>query len=278
MVEPKDDVNSIFYWWPLIKDVAVPKPRTVLIEYMGNTLEADSPEWRDFILSVRAVTDSFGYPVFIRGGSMSAKHDWKDSCYLADPKMLLGQAHNILMCHLMAMGLRVDFTGIAVRELLQLETAFTAFPGDMPISKEVRVFWKDGQYQCHHPYWPPSSIWKASIDDWYPILKELQTLQPWEIFIIKEKAALVAEALDAGPLGYGYWSMDFCKTVDGMWYFTDLGTGNESYHWSTCPNASERMKQYPDPEDEEKIADNPGPTGRAEKIKAFKEAFQVEIQ
>jgi len=267
MLTSRSSVNDIFYWYPLIKNVDVPMPRTILIEYMGNSLERDSPEWRDFILGVQAITDSFGYPVFIRGGDMSAKHEWKDSCYLDDPKKLSSQAHNILVSHLMVMGIRMDFTGIAVREFLELQSAFKAFGGEMPIAREFRFFWKDGEYQCHHPYWPPSSIWYASEDGWYGMLREMQILWTYELDELKRYGDRIAEALDAGPLGYGHWSMDFCKTVDGTWYLTDLATGLESYHWGTCSNAPEDMKKYPDPENEEKIAENPGPTGRAERYK-----------
>jgi len=262
-------VNSIWYWWPLVKDVGVPVPRTTLVEYRGHTLESESEEWDRFAAKVRRVCDGYGYPVFMRCGGLSGKHQWVDTCYVDAPEKVSGNAYRILEAVLMVMGTRVDFDGIAVRELLELEHSFTAFKG-MPMAKEFRFFARNGEYECHHPYWPPSSIRRPSVDSWLEELKALQALSSDELEILKGYTARISKALDAGPQGMGWWSIDFCKTVDGVWYLTDLGTGEVSYHWNTCPHAPEDMSVYPHPEDPEGLAKIRGPTKRRERLAALK--------
>ena len=40
-------VNSIWYWWPLVKNVGVPVPRTTLVEYRGHTLEPEPERMKE---------------------------------------------------------------------------------------------------------------------------------------------------------------------------------------------------------------------------------------
>lgn len=271
------DVNSIFYWWPIVKTLKVPVPKTTLIPYDGTIFldnEEAKPEFMAFVDEVGTVTDGYGYPVFIKCGGLSGKHQWRNTCFLERREDLSAHIYAIIEEVLMIMGIRLDFDGIAVRELLELESAFTAFSGKMPVSKEFRFFARDGDYLCHHPYQPPNSIRSPSIDDWYEVLKKLQALEEWELDLLKEYTIAIATTLDEGALGYGYWSLDFCKTKDGIWYLTDLGTGNESYHWSTCLNASgEMMEHFGNPEDPDNIAEILGPTGREAYWKAIKERY-----
>lgn len=271
------DINSIFYWWPIIKDLGIPVPRTTLIPYDGTIFierEEANEEFIKLVDDVRKVCDEYGYPVFIRCGGLSAKHEWKDTCYVTDPDKLDYQIRNIITSVLMIMGIRLDFDGIAVREFLKLESSFTAFGGDMPIAKEFRFFARDGDYECHHPYWPPTSLWRVSSDNWYQELKEMQQLIDAEFNLLKDYTRILSRTLDKKGRGTGWWSLDFCKTIDGIWYLTDLATGAESYHWSTCPHAPEKMRDYPDPEDPEKLAEIDGPTARAERIRLFKERYK----
>jgi len=269
------DVNSIFYWWPLVKDLGIPMPKTTLIPYDGDLFldsHSDSPpEFTELVAQVKAACEEYGYPAFIRCGGLSAKHEWKNTCYLEGPSDIPGHIFNLMEAVLMVMGMRLDFDGIAVREFLHLENRFKAFGGEMPIAKEFRFFARNGEYECHHPYWPPSSIWKPSIDGWYEALKGMQTLTDEELGLLKGYSSKLAIKLDEGELGTGWWSLDFCKTVDGVWYLTDLAVGENSYHWSTCPHSPEDMSQYPDPEDPEKIGEALGPTARAERMRKIRE-------
>ena len=270
------DVNSIFYWWPLIRDLDIPKPKTTLIPHTGSIIFDpdldDAKEYLRFVKKVRRTCDKYGFPVFIRCGGLSAKHSWVDTCYVDDPERLGHQIYRIMERVLMVEGIRLDFDGIAVREFLQLEHRFKAFNG-MPVAKEFRFFASGGEYECYHPYWPPSTISRPSIDNWYEELKSMQTLTDEEFSLLKGYTAEVATALDRGPLGTGWWSIDFCKTIEGEWYITDLATGEVSGHWNTCPHAPEDMKRYPDPEDPDKLAEIAGPTRRAEIIAAINRRY-----
>ena len=271
------DVNSIFYWWPIVKDLGVPVPRTTLVKYDGGIFldkEENIPGFLSLVEQVGDTCDEYGYPVFIRCGGLSGKHDWKNTCYVEEREGLAVHIARIMEEVLMIMGVRLDFDGIAVREFLKLEHKFKAFWGEMPVGKEFRFFARDGEYECHHPYWMPVAIQKPSIDDWLEVLMGMWDLEPDEFELLKGHTATIATALDEGPLGYGWWSLDFCKTIDGTWYLTDLGTGKESEHWPTCPYAPDRERRFDDPMDPKRLAEIMGPTKMKEHLKRLKEKYE----
>lgn len=187
------DINSIFHWWPVIKDLGVPVPKTTLIPYSGTALdfydadkEEEHKEFIAFVDEVGEATDEYGYPVFIRCGGLSDKLSWEESCYVQEKEQLAENISTIMMAVLMVEGIKLEFDGIAVREFLNLESKFVAFGGKMPIAKEFRFFARNGEYECHHPYWPPTAINIPSIDNWFEELKKLQQLEEDELELLKK--------------------------------------------------------------------------------------------
>jgi len=239
--------NSMFYWWPKIKKLDIPQPKTFMVRFKGDfTFEVIdgniNPSWERFFAKVEAEAKKIGYPLFLRSDETSNKHEWKDSCYVESEEKLVPNFCRILEMIAMAFGL--GFSGVAVREFLDLDAKFTSHWGGMPVACERRYFVRDGQVECWHPYWPPSAIRKPSIKNWLGVLRELQTPTGDELNLLNRYACLVGEALG------GYWSVDFCRHKNGSWYLTDMALGEDSYHWPTCQYASERMlSQYGDPED-----------------------------
>jgi hypothetical protein len=241
----------MFYWWPLVKDCGVPMPKTVMVRHEGafkGRLSFDPIDGKpdsDFdvmLEGVKVAAAEIGYPVFIRSDGTANKHDWKNSCYVESEDQLRSHICNILEMTAMAFGLR--FNGIAVREFLELNWKFTAMRGDMPVAREFRMFVKDGVCQCMHPYWPPASINNASIDNWYEVLTEMQSIKN-----STEGSKLTLLAEKVGEVIEGYWSIDLCQLKDGQWFMTDMAVAEESYHWGTCPNAPPEMLRnygYPD--------------------------------
>jgi len=242
--------NSMFYWWPLIEDLPIPKPKTILVKHEGAFKgklsyapfrgEPD-PYFDKLVEEVKKAAKEIGYPVFIRSDQTSAKFEWKNTCYVESEEQIRRNILNIL--EFTAMTFTLSFFGIAVREFLELDWRFTSHKG-MPVAAERRYFVKDGKVICWHPYWPPASIRNPSIDNWLEVLKELQTPTEGEVELLTHYAELIGERLG------GYWSIDFCRHKNGTWYLTDMALGKDSYHWATCPNAPPEMLQmYGDPED-----------------------------
>jgi len=131
----------------------------------------------------------------------------------------------------------LDCQALAVREYIQPAALFRAFYGDLPIGRERRYFVRDGQAECHHPYWPADAIERAftingelvpaiEVDfDWRPLLAELSVESSEEIVLLTGYAETVGRAV-----GDGYWSVDFMQGADGRWWFIDMAQGNDSWH------------------------------------------------
>lgn len=216
-------------WYPLVKDI-VPTPKTEIMQTdveLEQLWDCKTPEGFDaFIKKLRAVVNRIGLPAFLRTGCGSNKHDWKNSCYVTDASKLEQHVANI-----------VEFCGMAdlptevwvVREMLPTVPAFSAFYGQMPITKERRYFVNDGKVVCHHPYWPKESIkgQSPSVRHWWGLLQNLnkETAQ--------ERHFLSAQTRKVGKAVPGYWSVDWLWTTKG-WYLTDMGSGEQSYHWPDC--------------------------------------------
>ena len=158
--------NSMFYWWPLVKDLPVPQPRTVMVRHEGafkgrlsyDPIDGKPDEYfNEMLEKVKVAAAELGYPVFIRSDGTSNKHDWKNSCYVESEDQLQGHICNILEFTAMVM-MGPSFMGIAVREFLELDWAFKSHYGEMPVAREFRMFVREGTLECWHPYWPPSAI------------------------------------------------------------------------------------------------------------------------
>jgi len=167
--------NSLFYWFPLIKDLGVPMPETIMIPFptedtwWGFRKLFDHPDkepegWTDYVKLVGEACDKIGYPVFLRSDETSHKHGWKDTCYLTGSDDIPSHLYEIMEFTEMAGWLGgLSIHGYAVRRFLELDTKFTAFHGRMPVATEFRFFVRDGKLQCWHPYWFPACMVTPSI-------------------------------------------------------------------------------------------------------------------
>ena len=228
-------------------------PKTTLIMHpniiIGKPISYDpldgkpEPAFDTMLEKVKEAAAEIGYPVFIRSDGTANKHDWKNSCYVESEDQLRSHICNILEMTAMTMA-GLSFNGVAVREFLELDWKFKAFYGEMPIAREFRMFVKDGVCECMHPYWPPASIQRASIDNWYEVLTEMQTIKN-----STEGSELTLLAEKVGESIAGHWSIDLCQLKDKRWFMTDMAVAEDSYHWGTCPNAPPHMLErygYPD--------------------------------
>jgi len=232
--------NSMFYWYPRIKDLGIPMPRTILIPfdrplgYYSFYSECDKVPLEEYITKVRRLhaESGFGLPVFLRTDEASNKHAWKSSCYVTDMERIGSHLQNLLEFSAMV---DIGVRGFVLREFLRLRVGFYAFRGRMPIAREFRFFVRDGEVECWHPYWPPASIEHPDNEAYKVILHEFSRLRESEHKVLTEYAEKIGRAVG------GYWSIDFCELRDGGWMMTDMALGEDSYHWSTCEHAPEEM-------------------------------------
>lgn len=225
------DKTSMLYWWPKVKSLDIPAPRTEIVEIPYNHLAAMLDDKRlpsGYEESIIKAGEKIGYPFFLRTDMASAKHQWERTCFVPKVEELFRHIWALIDTTLAAgMFGELDPNALIFREYLLLDSAFTAFNG-LPISRERRYFVRDGIVECHHPYWIEDAIAKGypppSDKDWQQLLAVLNQETPDEAGILGPYTSSVGKTLD------GYWSVDFAMSQDGIWYLIDMAVGERSWH------------------------------------------------
>lgn len=232
--------NSLLYWYPKIEDLDIPQPKTENILLTDKELEIAHGGCCPNSLTSRVddcIKEHFKFPVFIRTDQASGKHSWKKSCYYDGSTELWKNLLNVIEFNTCADLLGLPFKAICVREFILMDTRFTAFYGEMPVNPERRYFIKNGDVQCHHPYWIKEAIessWqKPSVENWRELANELNAETDDEISLLTDYSQKVAWQFK------GYWSVDFCKAKDGRWILIDMALGDESWHPKDCPKMNQ---------------------------------------
>jgi len=239
--------NCMSYWLPKLFEMKVPIPKTIMVDmnkvdknFVGAIrkifwMKKPNKEDRIALTKFRHVLErmghKIGYPLFLRTGQTSEKHEWSETCFIKSQDKLLKNAQNIAEYSIMK-----DMKGgfpiniWVARELLKTAPAFTAF-GGMPIAREFRYFVEDGKILCRHPYWPQEAFKGLGTDkDWKLKLAAMNKLKSDE----REKLDILAEKI--ARKFEGAWSIDFLQNDKLQWYIIDMATKADSYHWKGCPN------------------------------------------
>jgi hypothetical protein len=228
--------TSMEYWWPKIKDLGVPVPKTeLLLHKNGGLLEwvlyMDKPLPEDEVLLLKETAAKIGYPVFMRSDVCSGKHNFVNTCFVKKEKDLIPHLGNLIEDNAIR---DLPMSCIALRRFVLLDSKFTAF-ADLPIAPERRYFVSDGVVQCHHPYWPMDAIefrqgYRKADRTWSGLLYIMNKEAQDEVRLLTGYASLLGQKLG------GDWSFDFAKTKAGQWIFIDAAWAVESYHDPNCPN------------------------------------------
>ena len=227
--------SSMLNWYSRIKGLPIPQPRTeTVLLSKKNILEFWKEKVPEDVLKkvLKIIADDFKYPVFIRTDQSSAKHYWRDACYVESEGKLKDNIWGVVEFNMCADFAGLPFQAIVVREYIPMASVFEAFNG-MPVNPERRYFVKGGEVLCHHHYWIEEAINGKNSpnlpENWKDLLKEVNTETPEEIELLTGYAEMVSEAVP------GHWSVDFCKAKDGTWFLIDMALAAESWH-PECPN------------------------------------------
>lgn len=227
-----EDRTCLSYWFPLIRDAGLPVPETQVLktdcELIALT-DGDTPTgWDDFLASARTAAHQIGYPLFLRTGHTSHKHDWKETCYVEREDDLGQHIYNLVEFSACCDCFGLPDNVWVFRKLIPTAPAFVAFNG-MPIVREFRVFTKDYQAVCIHPYWPADVIQNPSVENWRKRLDSMSAIGVGTDNTLKAMAVVAAEATD-----HGDWSVDFLQDAEGKWWLTDMAEADRSWHWPGC--------------------------------------------
>lgn len=231
----------MIYWFPKIVNLTdnIPLTKIVILKNQHDALmpviDGDfSPlddQWEEISTAAREI----GYPLFMRTDEFSAKHQWKDTCYVEKEDDLKRHVYNLLEHSFMADIMGLPVRALVFRKYIPMKNLFKAFYGEMPANPEIRVFVKDGKILCRHWYWVEDAIEKGSPKDllpknWREILKkEMESIDLESIDYMIETSKLVGKAMDGE-----FWSVDFCQGADDTWYLIDMAQGDRSWHPKDC--------------------------------------------
>lgn len=230
------DKTSMLYWYPIIKDLPIPKPKTTWVEIPFEVFEeyaymeprGKEPRIVKYGPNILTKAKEIGYPLFLRTDLASGKHSWEKSCYVEKEEDLFKHIWEVVEFNFIADIIGLPCEALVFREYIPMASQFTAFWGKLPISPERRYFIRDGKIECHHPYWFEGAIEKSGFPPltfgWKKILEEMNKEPDEEVDLLTMYSDLVARVLD------GYWSVDFCKARDGRWILIDLAEGEKSWH------------------------------------------------
>lgn len=238
MFERNDD--SMLVWWPLVKDVDVPKPKTIVIpiddklafELLNESKEAyENFRNSEGFKKIKEAVIELGLPVFMRTDQTSGKHDWEHTCFLnsLEDNEIISHTKFLVEFSECADIMGLPYNAIVLRQYIRMDNLFINGYHKMPVNPEIRFFVRDGVIECWHWYWIDEAINNPSTPEWKMIMSATkEDVEGHDIFWLKQDAEKVASKLT------GYWSIDFCKGKNNTWYLIDLATGEHSWHPKDC--------------------------------------------
>jgi hypothetical protein len=236
----RTEENSLLYWYKHIKDLEIPQPKTEIVMLSRK----DISNFFEFKMNkklkkkIDKTIEKLGYPIFFRTDQSSYKHNWKEASFIETKKDIERCIYRTIEHNLCCGILGLPFKALVFREYIPLFSKFRAFRGDLPIAKERRYFIKNGEVQCHHPYWVMNSIINPNKEDWKEILSELNKEKE------KEINQLTKYALEVASILRGYWSIDFAYSKEKKWYLIDMARGEDSFHKLDCQFCPDDIKKY----------------------------------
>ena len=220
--------TRLSYWWPLLEAAGIPTPKTQMVSYTENIsplFDGTTPKgWDDLLanLTTAARFISQTGPWFLRTDFGAAKHSWKNTCFITDLNKIGAHVAAIAEDHEMQFPFAPPCDNWVVREMLPTKPIFTAFWGDMPITREFRFFVRGDEVEYAQSYWLSDAIKgnHPSKKDWRKLLaKASEFIDGGESDILYDLARRVSRAVP------GVWSVDLLDTERG-WFVTDMAEGD----------------------------------------------------
>lgn len=237
--------NALSYWFPKIEAAGLPVPKTMIVqmptlvwEGILNTINGEpAPSGSNplaFFDEIAAAADKLGWPAFLRTDHTSHKHNWKNTCFLANRDDVPDHVFEIAeLSELAGFAVDLSWNRWAVREMLPVRhLGVCRGYGDMPVVREFRFFVADGKIQCFHNYWPDAALAEGDVE-WFALPEEHKTYSRADEVLMRDMVTAAAEAVG------GDWSIDVLDTRRG-WMITDMALAEDSFHMEGCPHAHSR--------------------------------------
>lgn len=226
------DKTCLSYWFPILAAGGVPVPRTEIVRVdfaseLWGIVDGEKPACAPVLWQMihDAATRIGDYPVFLRTGHTSNKHNWTRTCFLDAKASIPSRVYNLVEFSCLAdmCGLPIDVW--VVREMLPVQpVAVCPFYRNMPVVREVRAFIGDGKIHGWHPYWPGDALQQGMRETLSPSVVE--HVHNIDYPAVRPIIASVAELFkDDIPM-----SVDVLETDRG-WFVTDMADAARSFRW-----------------------------------------------
>ncbi len=147
----------------------------------------------------RAELEVFGNaPIIVKDYVKSQKHYWREACFIPDASDNK-QVEKVVNRFLELQGEDLN-EGLVFREFVELEELTTHSKSGMPLTKEFRLFVKDGKVIAQFNYWDEGNYADTSVDlsSFQSVISQVQSR---------------------------FFTMDIAKTIGGEWIIVELGDG-----------------------------------------------------
>lgn len=227
----KNNPTCFTYWFPEVERLGIPHPRSLVIDFpdelscllLDERYDQAAEGMTQVIESIRAFGAEVGYPLFIKNSLFSGKHEWLNTCFIAEGASDEQISRQITwLTHLWCMVGGDLALHLVVREFINAAPVFHAF-GGMPVTAEYRLFATAGQLNGWQPYWPEKAIQSPDAADWAEKLSAIAVPSEDELDQMRAWAEDVTRRLG------GYWSVDFLRDRDGKLYLIDMAEGEKSF-------------------------------------------------
>jgi hypothetical protein len=224
------DPDSLFFWWPKLRDERMPKTVGVVFDWADAFPILDGDQcvglpW----LAFEGAAVSVKFPCFVRSDLASAKHSGIDAYRMGGLGEIWRVVHRTVEDNCLK-NLENRVTGLVFRQWIELDGRFTAFGGH-PIAPEVRIFPRDPQkshrVEASYFYWPEEAFERHCDDPrWRKIRQEMET----ETMVSEVLHPLEDRAIEAvRAIGFGEWSVDFARDKNGDWWLIDMALAKDSW-------------------------------------------------
>jgi hypothetical protein len=217
---------SALLWFPPVAAAGLPVLPTEFVKFDSANLfqchKGGEIRFNFPLNQLMAACKRIGYPVLLRPDLAGTK------CALPEPFMVDNREH-MVKCLLESLsGPRdKDMRAIMVRRYLPIEPTFVTRLGG--IGREWRLFAGECRRRCHHFYWEEkhkdSQFASYCNDAGKDVRKAEREIDPQQKAVLYKMAARAAKAI-----GYGAWSVDFGRDVNGKWWLMDMAANLCSRH------------------------------------------------
>jgi hypothetical protein len=149
----------------------------------------------DFQKEIAAFGDK---PIIIKDYVKSQKHYWNEACFIPNASDE-AKVNSVISKFLELQDSDLN-EGLVFREYLELEELTNHSESGMPLTKEFRVFVKNGEVMTIFEYWDEGGYQNVT-----PVIEEFEAIIP--------------------KIKSNFFTMDIAKKKDGNWIIVELGDG-----------------------------------------------------